>query len=301
MPRPILYISDILSWADAFRARVGRWPSREDGRIVGQLGLTWSAVDQSLKVGGRGLPRGSSLAKLLLERRSRRHKGLLPRYTYRRLLAWADAYHSRTGRWPKPHSGPIAEAPGETFRAVEDALNHGGRGLPGGSSIARLLADRRGVRNRLALPVLSVEQVLTWADRHRQRTGRWPTRHAGPVAGTKGRESWASIDVALRQGTRALPRSGSLARLLAKYRAVPNKKDRPPLTEGTIVRWARAYREQTGKWPTHTSGAIPESSGTETWSAVQNALQMGGRGLPGGDSLYRLLLRHGRNGRSAKA
>jgi hypothetical protein len=301
MRLPPLNIPDILLWCDDFRARHGRYPTRSDGRIVGQLGLRWRAVDACLKCGFRSLPGRSSLARLMLEHRQRRHKGMLPALSVRKILAWLDAFHARHGRWPNAHAGKVPEAPGETFRAVEDALNHGGRGLPGGSSITRLLAERRNVRNRLAPPGLSVEQVLTWADRHRRQTGKWPSRDAGPVAGAKRQETWVTIDVALRRGTRGLPRRGSLARLLEKHRAAPNRKNRPPLTERTIVRWARAWRERTGKWPTHTSGEIPEAKGTATWSAVQDALQLGGRGLPGGDSLYRLLLRNGRKGRSARA
>ena len=177
MRLPPLNIPDILHWCDDFHARIGRYPTREDGRIVGQLGLRWRAVDACLKCGFRSLPGGSSLARLLLEHRQRRHKGMLPALSLRKILAWLDAYHARTGRWPNADAGKIPEAPRhETFRAVEDALNHGGRGLPGGSSIARLLAERRDVRNRLAAPGSPPEQVLKWADRHRRRTGSWPTR-----------------------------------------------------------------------------------------------------------------------------
>jgi hypothetical protein len=34
------------------------------------------------------------------------------------VLAWADAYHRRTGRWPGVLSGPIAGAPSERWAAV---------------------------------------------------------------------------------------------------------------------------------------------------------------------------------------
>ena len=46
-------------------------------------------------------------------------------------------------------SGPVAEAPEETWRAVNMALAQGHRGLPGGSSLSRLLDEsRRGTRPR---------------------------------------------------------------------------------------------------------------------------------------------------------
>jgi hypothetical protein len=63
------------------------------------------------------------------------------------ILAWAEAHHARTGQWPNQRSGPVADAPGETWNAVNLALNHGRRGLPGPSSLARLL-DRHLNRHR---------------------------------------------------------------------------------------------------------------------------------------------------------
>jgi hypothetical protein len=41
-------------------------------------------------------------------------------------------------------SGEIPEAPGEDWRAVNFALYRGFRGLPGGNSLAKLLARERG-------------------------------------------------------------------------------------------------------------------------------------------------------------
>jgi hypothetical protein len=65
--------------------------------------------------------------------------------TTNQILEWADHYHSRTGQWPNTRSGPILDVPGNTWLAVDMALRHGHRGLPGGSSLGRLLFERRGV------------------------------------------------------------------------------------------------------------------------------------------------------------
>jgi hypothetical protein len=46
------------------------------------------------------------------------------------------------------------------------ALRLGLRGLPGGSSLARLLDEQRRVRNVKNLPPLTEEQILAWADEH---------------------------------------------------------------------------------------------------------------------------------------
>ena len=67
-----------------------------------------------------------------------------PPLTVEQILAWADAYRARTGRWPTATSGPVPEAPGEIWAGIDRELRGGGRGLPGGYSLARLLALLRG-------------------------------------------------------------------------------------------------------------------------------------------------------------
>jgi hypothetical protein len=71
-----------------------------------------------------------------------------PKLTVAEILRWADAHHERTGRWPSTASGPVRDAPGEGWRAVNLSLRNGYRGLPGGDSLARLLV-RHGHRATL--------------------------------------------------------------------------------------------------------------------------------------------------------
>jgi hypothetical protein len=59
------------------------------------------------------------------------------------ILRWADAHFARTGCRPHGRSGPVVEAPGETWAAVQSALKCGCRGLPGGDTLLRLLRRRR--------------------------------------------------------------------------------------------------------------------------------------------------------------
>jgi hypothetical protein len=87
------------------------------------------------------------------------------------ILAWADAYLSRAGTWPMANSGPIPEAPGANWGSVNTALVQGCRGLPGGSSLARLLAERRHKRNSHGLPHYTEEQI-TGVGRRIQRADR---------------------------------------------------------------------------------------------------------------------------------
>src|SRR5262245_48395905 len=68
-----------------------------------------------------------------------------PELSEEQILAWADAYHEATGEWPVEESGAVAEAPGESWREIKQTLARGGRGLPGGWTLAELLAERRNV------------------------------------------------------------------------------------------------------------------------------------------------------------
>jgi hypothetical protein len=94
-------------------------------------------------------------------------------------------------------------------------LCHGWRGLPGGDTLARLLARKRGATDGRMRPALMPEQILAWADAHRRRTGEWPRVLSGPIAEAPG-ENWRAVNMALCEGKRGLPGGDSLARLLRK-------------------------------------------------------------------------------------
>jgi hypothetical protein len=68
---------------------------------------------------------------------------------------------------------------------------------------------------------------------------------------------------------------------------------KPELTIAKVLRWADAHHRRTGRWPSAISGPVRGVRG-ETWQAINLALYNGHRGLPGDDSLARLLVRHGR-------
>src|SRR5262249_16633575 len=82
-------------------------------------------------------------------------------------------------------------------------------------------------------------QILSWADDHRRRTGRWPTPTAGPVPAAPG-EVWANVQQALSKGLRVLPGGDSPAGLLARQRGRRTLQPLPPLTEAKNLRRARA-------------------------------------------------------------
>ncbi|HEY2250481.1 MAG TPA: hypothetical protein VGH74_05450 [Planctomycetaceae bacterium] len=290
MNRDLLTIPQILAWADEFHARTGKWPSTNSGRISRATADTWCAIDLALRRCGRGLHAPEiSLARLLDEQRGVRNKQRLPRFTVRRIDAWAIAHHDRTGTWPASSSGPILEAPGETWLAVDKALRKGARGLAGGSSLFQLLAERHQVRLHRRIPSISVEQILEWAKRYFDRFKEPPSQTSGRIAGTSG-ITWGAVDQMLDEGYRGLPGGSSLSLLLDGHFPVRTRHP-PPLRIGEILRWARAFHRQHGKWPTVKSPGFAGDSGI-TWGAVHQALYTGCRGLPGGSSLSKLLRKH---------
>ena len=288
--RSPLTIEQILAWADAHHERTGRWPNQKSGPVHGEPSLTWLAVNSTLRMGQRGLSGASSLPRLLVESRGVRSQCALPTLTYRQILGWADAHHKRTGKWPIAESGPVEDSGGETWKGIDHALRHGFRGIPGGTSLARLLHEYRGVPNKRDLPRLSVRQILAWADAHRQQTGEWPHCTSGPIEGSSG-ETWGQLDQDLSHGYRGLRSGSSLAKLLAKHRKVRNRRGLPSFSVEQILSWADEHHRRTSQWPNEYSGPVKGATG-ETWSAINSALIHGFRGCPGGSSLIRLLAAH---------
>jgi len=287
---PSLTVDQILKWADEYYGRTHNWPTKDSGEIQGSDDENWLIIDNSLRGGNRGLPKNSSLIKLLQEHRGVRNIMNLPKLTEEQILQWADAYHKWIKQWPTQFSGAIYGTKDEKWSSVNISLAKGTRSLKGGSSLAKFLQKHRGVRNKQNLPPLTVDQILQWADEYHKRTGKWPKRKADVIQEADG-ETWYAIDGCLRQGLRGLPKDSSLAKILEEHRGVRNKTNLTILSEEKILKWARAYNKRHGIWPTHSSGPIDDAPG-ETWNAVNLALSRGSRGLKGNSSLHKLLKKH---------
>ena len=235
-----------------------------------------------------GLP-GAPPKRRRTPRRLQR-KGRKPDFQIDQILAWADEYFERKGRWPHHFDGYIPGTDEETWSKVNSALSRGGRGLLGGSSLANLLYRQRGVRSPDNVPLLDEDEIFRWAKAHFKRNGEWPHGPDGAILDAPG-ETWTAVDLALSRGTRGLPGGSSLAQLFDARGVKHNPQRRPKLTSKQILAWADAFHAAHGYWPYHDSGEIPGSDG-DTWSAVDRALTNGRRGLPGGSSLSSLLNEH---------
>ncbi len=209
-----LGVDQILQWADAFFAEHGEWPMCSSGPVAG-TNTTWSAINDRLRGGLRGLPGGGSLAKFLQKHRGVRVGRTPPALSEDQVLAWADAYFAAHRKWPVRASGPIAGTR-ENWSAIASAMHKGGRGFRRGSSLSQLLAQRRGVRNAASLPPLNEERILAWAKAHFKATSRWPIDRSGAIAESPG-DTWCAVNQALSKGRRGLDGDSSLARLLRKH------------------------------------------------------------------------------------
>jgi hypothetical protein len=287
--KPKLSLAQILAWADEHYRLTGQWPTRKSGRVRGSLEEDWNNLDNNLRQGDRGLLKGDSLARLLWRARGVRNPADPPPLTEEQILAWADKHHQRHGAWPIADSGCVSSEPEENWKAIDMSLRSGSRGLPGGSSLARLLARERDVPNQQDLPRLTLRQILSWADEYHAQTGHWPTDASEPLPAMNGAR-WPAIDAALRVGNRGLPGGESLAQLLDRKRGVRNVQALPRLSITQLLAWADDHHRRTGEWPNAGSGPVLASPG-ETWRSAENGLRVGLRGLPGGDSLARLLSR----------
>lgn len=70
------------------------------------------------------------------------HRFERPPLINEKILKWAEHQYRVTGSWPNCNSGAVVDVPGETWAAINAALSKGQRGIPGGSSLAKLLAKR---------------------------------------------------------------------------------------------------------------------------------------------------------------
>ena len=174
----------------------------------------WKKIDHALREGPRGLPGGTTLARLLLEHRGARAPHRPPDLSIDQILAWADDHRAATGQWPTVDSGTVTEAPTETWMKIQGALLEGGRGLAEKTSLARLLVEHRAARKKKHLARLTLEQIRGWAADHHAAHGQWPTKRSGPVRAAAG-ETWKSIDRALHNGYRGLPTGLTLAQVLS--------------------------------------------------------------------------------------
>jgi hypothetical protein len=220
----------------------------------------------------------STVDRDLLPSRARREK-----ITESEILAMADAHFAKHGVWPNVNSGRVSEGSEDTWSALDQSLRHKTRGLPGGSSISRLIAANRYVDRK----AITEAEILALADAHFAAYGVWPTAHSGRVSNVSD-ENWSALDQCLRLGLRSLSGGSSVARLIAANRDTHRIRIRKEITIERISDWTDSHRRRTGEWPTTVTGAILEAPG-KTWIQIDRILRRGAEGCREPTSLARHL------------
>lgn len=142
---PHLDESKVKDWIQTWHARTGRYPRSKDGVIPKSGGETWSAINNALRRGSRGLPKHGSLSILLETAFGQPHPKKLPKLTLVQIRNWATAYLARERKWPTANSELIPEADEWTWAKVNQCLRKGTRGLSGGQSLRRLRPKNSGI------------------------------------------------------------------------------------------------------------------------------------------------------------
>jgi hypothetical protein len=261
-----------------------RWPDRHDGAIPTLEG-SWLAIDEALRVGVRGLPGGSSLAKERVALTGARRRQSL---TEENVKAAILAHHRATGAWPNDSTKGVIPGVGYTWSYVRAFIRNSGHGFHG---LVRELQGLSAEKTRLTLA--SVEEAI--AAFRTAHDGRWPTcSTAGTVPildSERPTLTWSTLDTLLAVGTSGLPKVGadgrqlSLARVVAGLRGVVPSSS--PLTLTVVEEAMLEWKRKEGTWPTaKTSGKAPIID--VTWKALNIYLQRGKRSLPGGLTLKRV-------------
>ena len=215
----------IEGWCILFYKKFGIYPKRTSGIIEfaegKYAGITWALVDTALQTAGRGLKEKSSLPKFLEEKFGVKNKMNLPRLSSQMIEGWCILFYKKYGIYPKRTSGIIEFAEGEykgtTWSHVNNALLEGLRGLQKGSSLKMFLKEKFNLRHIKELPPYTEDLIIEFIQEYHDKVGKYPKYKSGTIITSRkehSEDTWASIDHALRTGSRGLSRGSSLAKFI---------------------------------------------------------------------------------------
>ncbi len=211
----------IVGWIERYVAdHNGRYPHGGSGKIEyapKKEPLTWCGLSACMTNGYRGLPGGTTVSKFISEHfHNDRNRINLPSLSEEDILNWAEQYKVEFGRYPTMREGQVKYfTQGRlTWCAVNACLDKGLRGLPGGTTLSRLIVNNLVNVNKSSLHRLLEEDILRWAEQYKVEFGRYPHCQSGRVNFDGSYFTWANIDVCLRRGHKGLSGGSSLSKLL---------------------------------------------------------------------------------------
>jgi hypothetical protein len=216
-----------------------------------------------------------------------------PDLTVDMLIAAIVKYRDANGgRNPSGGSGDASPHFGyaETWNAVNQRLYSGGRGFPGGSSLAKFLVEH-GFSDDGDITTDNVKTaIIKYRDANGGRNPSLKSGDATPHFGSK--MTWAAVNETIRNGRRGFSGGSSLAKFLIEHGFASADVD---LTAEMLIAAIIKYRDANGgRNPSVMSGdATPHFGSKMTWAAVNQRLEKGWPGFSGGSSLAKFLVEHG--------
>ncbi len=272
-----------------FEGLNSRWPNRKDG-VVPDLGGSWLAIDEALRVGVRGLPGGSSLSKERLALIGSRSRKQLTAASVKDAIL---AHHAATGAWPNESTAGATPGVAHSWSYLRAVVRKGTL-FPNGYTFSKLVRELRGLSpSKGKITIDSVEDAIRAFQV--ANDGKWSslaTKGAVPITSRDGPTlTWQTLDVYLARGLAGLPKVGddgrplTLAKVVARLRGVIAGST--SLTVGMVEQAMLTWRRNEGRWPTaKTPGNAPRIG--VTWKALNIYLQRGKRGLPSKLTLKRV-------------
>lgn len=285
------YKTNILTSAFLHKEQTGSWPHKGSGIITtGALkGKNWATVDHDIENGKIALQSDArSLSELLTPYKLIENltlddilfdEPMLNQNTLHieDILKAAQQYFDATCRWPNCNDFEIIRTgvlEGETWGRIDKALRDGLRGLPGGSSLSKLLIEN-GIGN-----AMNANDVLEGAKLHHKTYGSWPSSSdTTPIKiGKLKGKNWKAIDTAFHRGYFELPTGTTLSQFLRSHGC----HDDNTLHAEDIIAAAKQHKQQTGKWPSCKDNAVIKEGALkgEKWTTIHTALRDGYRELP---------------------
>ena len=297
----------IIDWIKQHFKKYDKKPTMSDGVVEFAIdeykGITWGTVNIHLWQGGRGLLGGSSLADLNAEILGTRNHKKLPTLTEEVICKWISQFNHKYGSYPTTKHGIIEfsddEYKGETWERIDVSLQEGNRGLPGKSSLGKLIEEKFGIRiyRKSLLPsyckstLLTLDIIRFWIQSYINKYGTKPTEKRGIIEFADEEHigiTWQTVAFAMSRGTRGLQERISLAQFIAKEFGIANHRSLEPFTTVIIKDWVSKFIKKYGRKPTANDGIIEfTKSGYDniTWATLDSAFNKGSRGLIGQSSL----------------
>ena len=136
---------DVVNWVKKYKDKYGKFPHHASGKVeFADEDITWSALEACLINGWRGLPKNTSLSKLIAEQFNVINRSNTKKYSNNIIRKWIERHYKEYGYYPTKRSGVIEWASEYgynlvTWDAIDRALRVGVKGLSGGSSLSNFI------------------------------------------------------------------------------------------------------------------------------------------------------------------